>query len=186
MTSPLVMMEAALFQLRSALPSVADDPMALQLRIAADVLANAMAGARDGVNPARVADIEFALSDLVAVSESMASDAVATPVAMLRSDVAALRAAAALDPELLARIQALRTKLRERRTAMERNQYREEGAALPHDPETLRGEAIPIARQLAAAGFNTPALDELVADPDSIRYHHLGAIADELEVIAGG
>ena len=71
---------------------------------------------------------------------------------------------------------------------MERNQYRAEEtpeAPLPHDPETLRDEAIPLVRQLAAAGFETPALGQLVADPGSVRYHTLREIEDELDVIAG-
>jgi hypothetical protein len=72
---------------------------------------------------------------------------------------------------------------------MERSQYRVEGtdaAPLPHPPEELRELAIPIARQLTDAGFATPSLDQLIADPDSLRYHSLNEIVDELEVIAGG
>ncbi|HET7433127.1 MAG TPA: hypothetical protein VFN10_00295 [Thermoanaerobaculia bacterium] len=187
MTTALLMMEAALFQLRAALPDLQDDFTATQLRLAADVLANAIAGARDGVNPARVSDIEFALADLAGIAEMAASDAISAPIAMLQDDVQSLRAAAALDPALVAQIRTLQAKLRERKTAMERNQYRVEGtpeAALPHEPESLRAAAIPLARQLAAAGFDTPALDVLVADPDSIRYHHLSEISDELETIA--
>ena len=182
------MMEAALFQLRAALE---DDPQMLAVRISADVLANALAAAKaNGVNAARVNDIEFALNDLVtAIDDAGAPDAVYGAVALLQNDVAALRAASALPPELTKSVRELQQKLRERAKALERSQYRVEGTEvgpLPHPPEELRGAAIPIARQLAAAGFDTPFLDSLVADPDSLRYHSINEIVDELDVIVGG
>jgi len=184
----LVMMEAALFQLRAALE---DDPQLLPIRISADVLANAVAGAKEhGVNAARVNDIEFALNDLVAaIDDAGAPDAACAAVAMLQNDAARLRAATALPKELLAAMRELQEKLRTRAKAMERSQYRAEGTdpgPFPHPPQELREAAIPIARQLAAAGFDTPSLDELIADPDSLRYHTLNEIVDELDVIAGG
>lgn len=184
----LMMMEAALFQLRAAL---SDDPELLAIRISTDVLANAVSAAREhGINAARVNDIEFALNDLIAaVDDAGAPDAVLTSVAMLQNDAASLRAANSLPKELVTAIRELQTKLRTRSKALERGQYRPEGTEpepLPHPPEELRLEAIPLARQLAAAGFITPALDSLVADPDSVLYHTLNEIFDELDVIAGG
>lgn len=186
--SELLMMEAALFQLRA---SIADDPEFLPIRISADVVANALHAAKTGVNAARVNDIEFALNDLVAAIDDAtnAPDGVYIAVALLQNDAAALRNATALPKELIAQIHALQVKLRTRAKAMERAQYRAEGTepeALPHDPEELRNDAIPLARQLAAAGFDTPALDSLVADPDELRYHTMNEIVDELDVIAGG
>lgn len=182
------MMEAALFQLRAALE---DDPQLLPIRLSADVLSNAIAGAKaNGVNAARVNDIEFALNDLVAaVDDAGAPDAVCTAVAMLQNDAARLHAATALPKQLIDAIRDLQSKLRARAKAMERSQFRAEGVAaepLPHPPDELREAAIPLARQLAAAGFDTPALDSLVADPDALRYHTLNEIVDELDVIAGG
>ncbi|HEX2121536.1 MAG TPA: hypothetical protein VHL59_07830 [Thermoanaerobaculia bacterium] len=183
--SELMMMEAALFQLRAAL---GDDPMLMPIRLSADVLANAVAAAKGGLNAARVNDIEFALNDLVAaIDDAGAPDAVYGPVAMLQNDAAALRAATMLPPELVASVRALQAKLRERAKAMERAQFRAEGMAeapLPHPPAELREAAIPLARQLAGAGFETPALDTLIADPDELRYHTLNEIVDELDVIA--
>lgn len=183
----LLMMEAALFQLRAAL---GDDLEMMQIRIGADVLANAIRAAKEQeLNAARVNDIEFALNDLVAaVDDAGAPDHLVSLVAMLENDAGALRAAVALPPELLSAIRDLQTKLRARAKAMERGQYRVEGTAeapLPHPPEELREAAIPLARQLAAAGFDTPALDQLVADPDELRYHTINEIVDELDVVAG-
>ena len=90
--SELLMMEAALFQLRSVL---ADDPELLPMRLSADVLANAVAAAKDtGINAARVNDIEFALNDLVmAVDDAGAPDAICSAIALLQNDTAALRRA---------------------------------------------------------------------------------------------
>ena len=184
----LLMMEVALFQLRAA---VGDDPMLMPVRISADVLANVLAAAKnDGVNAARVNDIEFALNDLMAaVDDAGAPDEVFSAIALLQNDTAALRNATALPAELTQSIRELQTKLRERAKAMERAQYRVEGSAaeeLPHAPELLREAAIPIVRQLEAAGFGTPALDELLARPHELRYHMINEIVDELDVVLGG
>jgi len=187
--SELVMLEAALFQLRAA---IADDPGAMAINIAANVVANAIADAKaEGINAARVNDIEFAMNDLIAAvdDEGNAADAVFAAIAMLQNDVARLRTATAIPKETVAAIRDLQTKLRTRSKAMERAQYRAEGSEpepLPHSPEELRAAAVPLARQLAASGFSTPALESLIAGRDEIRYHTLNEIVDELDVIAGG
>lgn len=186
--SELLMMEAALFQLRSA---VGEDPELMAVRISADVLANAIQSAKDqGVNAARVNDIEFSLNDLVtAIDDAGAPDELCSAVALLQNDTASLRAATALSAPLVGAIRDLQVKLKARAKAMERGQFRTEGAAeepLPHPPAELREAAIPIARQLEAAGFATPVLDALIAEPESLRYHMLNEMVDELDVIAGG
>jgi len=186
--SELTMMEAALFQLRAAL---ADDPQFLPVRISADVLGNAVAAAKsEGVNAARVNDIEFALADLIAaIDDGGAPDDVFAAVAMLQNDTAKLRNETALPAEVLAQMRALQSKLRTRAKAMERGQFRPEGSEpepLPHPPEELKADAVPIARLLEAAGFQTPAIDTLLNDPDDLRYHTLNEVADELDVILGG
>ena len=184
----LLMMEAALFQLRSA---AADDMELLAVRISADVLGNAVQAAKEqGVNAARVNDIEFALNDLVtAVDDAGAPDALLRSVMMLQNDAATLRSAVALPRDIVQAVRELQLRLKERAKAMERAQYRLEGTPeepLPNPPQELREAAIPIARQLAAAGFDTPVLDTLVADPESLRYHTMNEIVDELDVIVGG
>ena len=184
----LLMMEAALFQLRSA---AADDMELMAVRISTDVLANALQAAKDqGVNAARVNDIEFALNDLVAaIDDAGAPDALLGSVMMLQNDAAALRAAVALPAEVVAAVRSLQVKLKARAKAMERSQFRMEGAPeepLPHPPAELKEAAIPIARQLAAAGFETPVLDTLIANADELRYHTLNELVDELDVVVGG
>ena len=186
--SELLMMEAALFQLRAAL---GDDPMLLPIRISADVLGrNLVAAKEQGMNAARVNDIEFALNDLVAaIDDAGAPDEVYRAIALLQNDAAALRAASALPAEVVNAVRALQLKLKTRAKAMERAQFRAEGTEaepLPHPPEELRNDAIPLVRQLTAAGFDTPSLVSLVADPDELRYHTLNEVVDELDVVVGG
>jgi hypothetical protein len=184
----LVMMEAALFQLRAALE---DDPALLPIRIGADVLGNAVTATREyGINPARVNDLEFALNDLVeAIDDAGAPDAICAAVALLQNDVAALRAQAQLPRDLIDTIRAFQTKLRTRAKAMERGQYRAEGTEpepLPFTLDELRIDAIPIVQQLGVAGFETPSLNELMADEDELRYHTINEVVDELDVVLRG
>jgi hypothetical protein len=183
----VLMLEAALFQLRAAADEV--DPMyAPQLELCVSVLANAIAGAREAVNAARVSDIEFAVNDLGgAIDELPQSDAdrLNPLLAMLRQDLDSLKTATALDPAVVAQIRAFQSKLRERMSAAERQTFVEGGsdAPLPHAPEALRDKAVPLARMLRAAGFDTPALDALIAEPESLRFHAMREIVDELDVI---
>jgi hypothetical protein len=185
----VIMIEAALFQLRAEAEKV-DSSLAPQLGLCVNVLAKAVEAARDEVNAARVSDIEFALNDLGgAIDELPQHDAepLLPLLAAIRSDVESLKTATSLDPALLDQIHAFEWKLRDRMKAIERQTYVESGAEtpLPHPPRALRQEAIPLAQALAAAGFATPSLDALIADPDSLRFHSIREILDEFEVIAG-
>jgi hypothetical protein len=185
MTEELTLLEAGLFQLKAAAASVKE----MQLTI--NLLANAIEAAGHGVSAAVVNDIEFALNDVAAsIADLSAADAerIAPIVTLLQDDVERLKESTSLAPTVVNTIRAFRTKLKERAAAIERQTYRPEGtpeAPLPHPPEELQREAVPLRQQLAAAGFATPALDTLIADPTSLRFHSLNDIANELEVILG-
>ncbi|MEA2415685.1 MAG: hypothetical protein QOI58_2342 [Thermoanaerobaculia bacterium] len=182
------MLEAALFQLRAAASDI-DREIAPQLGLSINILANAIAAGHDGVNASVASDIEFAFNDLsAAVDELPQSDAdrLAPIIGTLRRDIDTLTAATALDPAVIEQIRVFQSKLRERMKAIERQTFVEGGVEeLPHPPEVLREEAIPIARQLAAAGFETPSLSALIADPESVRLHSLRDLLSELSVITG-
>ncbi len=184
----VVMLEAALFQLRAASGDV-DPASAPQLGLCINVLAGAIAAGHDGVNAAIVNDIEFAANDLGAAIDDLPqtdADRLGPLLAVLREDLAALKSATALDPDLIARIRRFQSKLRERMKAIERQTYVEGGSMpIPHPPAALREEAMPLASQLVAAGFPTPALDALIADPESLRLHSVRDLFDELDVIVG-
>jgi hypothetical protein len=185
------MLQAALFQLRGAIDAIGDPFLRSQIRLGTDVLSNAIENASNGVNAAVVNDIEFALNDVTgAVGELTAPDAakLLPMVEMLQRDVVALKELTALSPDVVSTIRALQAKLKIRRGAIERQTYVEnasEAAPLPHPPEELRREAVPLRQSLTAAGFATPALDTLIDDPASLRFHSINEIIDELDVIAG-
>ncbi len=190
MSDALTLIEAALFQLQAATAGV--DPMyAPQMQLMVSMLANAIDSARGGVSAATVNDIEFALSDLAGVVRDLsAADAerIEPIVKLLQNDVARLKDSTALPPTVTTAIRALQSKLKARRAAIERQTYRPEGAPpeeLPHPPQELQREAVPLRQQLAAAGFSTPALDGLISDPSSLRFHSITEILNELDVIVG-
>jgi hypothetical protein len=191
MTPEMAMIEAACFQLRTAIAQLQDDAYAATLRVAMSVFAANVAAAKDSLNTSRVNDIEFALNDLVAVAEDLPPDDAARlgePLNMLRADIATLRQLTALPPDLVASIQALQSKLVIRKEAIERQTFRQDlgDVTLPNPPETLQAEGENIRRQLVAAGFATPALDVLADQPAEFRFHSINELINELEVIVGG
>ncbi len=183
MSEELALIDAALFQLKAAASSVNE----MQLTI--NLLASAIEAARQGVSPAIVNDIEFALNDVAgAIADLSAADAerIAPIVTLLQDDVARLKESTSLPQVVINSIRGLQTKLKARRAAIERQTYRPEGTPeepLPHPAEELRREAAPLREKLAAAGFTTPALDGLIADPSSLRFHSITDILNELDVI---
>ena len=185
MTEELTLLEAALFQLKAAAASIQE----MQLTI--NLLANAIEAAGHGVSAAAVNEIEFALNDVAAsIADLSAVDAerIAPIVTLLQDDVERLKESTSLAPPVISAIRAFRGKLKARAVAIERYTFRPEGAPeepLPHPPEELQREAVPLRQQLAAAGFSTPALDVLVADPASLRFHSINEIVNELDVITG-
>jgi hypothetical protein len=190
MSEELALIEAALFQLKSAAGDV-DPTYASQMQLTIGMLSNAVDAAGRGTSAAAVNDIEFALNDLAGVvGELNAADAdrVAPILTLLQDDVARLKETTALPPTVMNAIRSLQTKLKTRRAAIERQTYRPEGAPeqpLPHAPQELQREAVPLRQELATAGFSTPALDGLIADPSSLRFHSISEILNELDVIVG-
>jgi hypothetical protein len=183
----VILLEAALFQLRTAAASVTSS----QLNLAIIVLGSAISAAGESVTASTVNDIEFALNDLAAVVDELSADdaaAIEPAVSLLREDVARLKEETSLPQEVFSAIAAMQSKLKARRTSIERNLYRAEDSpeqVPPHPPEELRADAIPLRDALAAAGFATPALDALIDDPSSVVFQSLRDISDEMEVITG-
>src|SRR5713226_8047005 len=178
----VVMMQAAMFQLREAMESIDDPFIRTQVRLAAGILGNAIDGAANGVNAATVNEIAFAMNDVVAA----AADApeLEPLVRLLQTDVDALKTATALPDDVVTSIRVLQSNLKMRKNAIERQTYVENAAEpLPHPPEELRAEALPLRARLLSAGFATPALDKLIEDPPALRFHSINDIVDELDVI---
>jgi hypothetical protein len=188
MNDDLAMLEASLFQLKAAAASL-DEMFAPQMRLTVDMLANAIAAAEQSMSAATIGDVEFALNDVAGVVDQLsAADAerIAPILTALQDDVARLKDATSLPQAVLDGIRNFQKKLRVRGAAIERQTYRAEGTPeepLPHAPQELQSEAIPLRQQLAKAGFSTPALDGLIADPSSLRFHSINEIINELDVI---
>ncbi|HEV2719474.1 MAG TPA: hypothetical protein VG323_05615 [Thermoanaerobaculia bacterium] len=171
----LVMLEASLFRLQTATPP--------ELELAVSVLANAVASARDGANAARARDIEFALNDVAEAADNLSqsdADVVLPLIDALRADVAALKDATALAADVAEAIGALRAKLAQRKSTIER-QGSSDGLAPPED---LARDAGALRAKLAEAGFATPALDAFLAQPEELLFYAIVEIIDELETVS--
>src|SRR5438105_4014533 len=109
MSEELMLLEAALFQLKSDAASVNE----MQLTI--NLLSNAIEAAGQGVSPAVVNDIEFALNDVAAaIADLSAADAerIAPIVTVLQDDVERLKESTSLEPAVINAIRALQVKLK--------------------------------------------------------------------------
>jgi hypothetical protein len=183
-------MEAAIEQLREGVDRIGEPFLQTQIRLAMNVLHNALASARqDTITAALVNEIEFALHDLSGIASELPVEdyeRIVPGIATLEKKIAALHASNALPAEVIAAIRAFQGKLKVRRSAVERQTYVENPTdPLPHPPHELRGDAIPLRDKLVASGFATPELDTFIDDPESLRFHSINAIIDELDVIAG-
>jgi hypothetical protein len=186
-----ILLEASLFQLSTAIGAVEDPMFKMQLKLTMDLLASAVAAVGESPSPATVNDVEFALNDVAAVvGELSAADAevVIPALEMMQADVRTLKESTSLPKAMIEAVRAFQASLRTRRSAVERQTYREGGSTepLPYPPAELAAEATMLRPYLAKAGFATPALDDLIAEPDSLRFHSIGEILDELDVIIGG
>ena len=177
------MMQAAMLQLRAAMESIDDPFLRTQVRLAVGVLGNAIDGAANGVNAAAVNEIAFAFNDVAAAAADVPE--LEPLVTLLQKDVDALKSATALPDDVVGAIRVFQSKLKARKNAIERQTYVQNASAdeLPHAPEELRAEALPLRDRLLSAGFATPALDKLIEDPLALRFHSINDIVDELDVI---
>lgn len=186
--SDLTAVQSSVMKLRTLIDQLEDPFARTQVRLASDLLLNAIGDPGEPLNAARVNDIAFAFNDVRGGAADLAgadAELVAPFLTELDGAIEAMKAATALPPDLLQEMHEFQSKLKVRRNAIDRQTYVEnQNAPLPHPPEELRNEAIPLQRRLASAGFSTPAIDSLIADPASLRLHSIDEIIDELDVIA--
>ena len=158
------------------------------LNLSVSMLANAVGTARAALNPASVSDIVFAVNDVVGALESLsAADAAQVDplVDELKKEIDSLQSATALPAALVEAARAFQSKLRVRRAAIERQTYRQTNSELPHPPEELHTDAATIKPLLAKAGFATPSLDAFCKNRESLRFHSIVEMIDELDTIIG-
>lgn len=184
--------ERALAGLKEAIASLGEGEMyATQMAFTVTVLANAIAEARDGINPRQVRDLDFALNDLVAFSNELTADGAALvgrPLAVLQESIGALKGQVVLPQSTITAARAFQLKLRERKSAIQKQTYLPPGTVappLPHEPSTLVAEASAVRAAFAQAGFETPLLDDFIAAPAEARMQHLADLAEEIETVIG-
>ena len=128
------MLEAALYQLRSATASL-DEMFAAQMRLPVEVLANAITAAKESVSAATISDVEFALNDVAGTIDQLSAadaDRITPIVTLLQADVAQLKEATSLPKAVVDGIRAFKGKLKVRSAAIEKQTYRPEGTPEAH------------------------------------------------------
>lgn len=181
----------ALRRLVDEVVTLADESDEPAVKLSRVVLRDAADAAMREPNTRRMADLSFALTDLRSAIDELPFSERATfaqPVGELNDLVEELCKRTSLSGSLLEHIRYLSERLEQRRAAVARQGFHPPGSTpppLPHAPADLQREAIEIRDALRASGFETPALDQLVEQPDSVYMSELAAIVNELEVITG-
>ncbi|MGK2856739.1 MAG: hypothetical protein ACSLFQ_05975 [Thermoanaerobaculia bacterium] len=160
-----------------------------QLELSRNMFANNLAAAAEQLNPRSMKELDFTFNDIRTFASELTEDdhaRLAPSLDAIEGALAALRGSAALPAELVAAIKALRAKLKERKGVLERALYRPPESApepIPHPPAELRDEASHIAAALQENGFDTPELDELVADTgDELGQLSIERLVEELDL----
>lgn len=177
---------SAFDRLRTAIEEMEDEFYRNQLRLAATVLGNSIAGMDSDPSPSQVSDAEFAFGDVTSIAAEIPpgdEERINPAIESVRQALSALKQTGTLPDEVLGQVRALQEKLKERRVGLERQGYRFEGedAHVPHHPRELCLPARQLQRVLSAAGFSIHSLDKLVSSPDEFVYHDVADLIAELE-----
>lgn len=170
--SVIAQLEGAIAGMTTAFESFDDGMFIPQLELSRNIFTNNLRAAASELNPRTMKELDFTFNDLRTFASELTDEDAARLAPSLEAIEAALgtlRVAAALPNDLVAAIQALRAKLKARKSALERALYRPPESApeaIPYAPSQLRDEASRIADALKANGFETPELDELVTSTD--------------------
>lgn len=175
--------------LSRALPAVSDDFMGKNLELSAQMLSKEASTAFELPNPRTIKGLAFALNDLIGMTGDLSSEVQSQFQAMfetLRHEVSRLQSEFSLSEATANKLKALRTRLTERRGAREKQLYLPPGspmAPLPHEPATMQADAVVLQREVAAAGFESPALDRLAENPATFELRDVTELIDEINAI---
>jgi hypothetical protein len=190
-TADLTSFRAATEALFTALKEIDDEMFGAEINLLAAILRGSVGELLAGPNARRVSDVDFALNDLASAVSNLAGEEqemVQGDLDRVVAQLGELRSSYSLPAELRETMRAFQQKLKVRITAIERDTYREPGTPstpLPHEPRELRAEAQTIQSALRRAGYDTPMLDQLIDDTDSMRLRQIADLMDELDVIIG-
>jgi len=172
-----------------ALPAVADDFLGKHLELSVQMLSSEASAAFQQPSPRSIKGLAFALNDLIGMTGDLSPDNQSqfeTSFQLLRQEMSRLQSEFALPQGTADRLRAVRSRLAERRSAREKQLYLPPGsplAPLPHDPEQMKGEAVVLQREVASSGFESPALDRLVASPGTFEIRDVTDLIDEINAI---
>jgi hypothetical protein len=182
-------LDEAIAAMTAAFEGFEDGMFIPQLELSRNMFQNNLSAAAEQLNPRTMKELDFTFNDIrTFASELTEGDhaRIAPILDSIEAALAALRGSAALPAGLVASIRALRAKLKERKSALERALYRPPGSApepLPNPPDALRAEASAIAQQLQANGFDTPELDDLVSyEGDELGQLSIERLVEELDL----
>ncbi|HEY5610801.1 MAG TPA: hypothetical protein VIL97_06325 [Thermoanaerobaculia bacterium] len=182
-------LDDGLAALHRAVSRVDDEMFVSQMQLAANLLASVLLLVSEDLNARRAKDAEFALNDLLNLTNELSPDdraKVEGPLSILEDEIESMKSSAALPEPVFEKMKLLQSKLRERRMAIERQTFRppeNEPEPLPHDPQQLRAEAAELQNELTRNGFETPTLDRLVQQPQSFQGRDVSELIEELDVI---
>ena len=177
--------------LSNAVTNIEDEFYGPQVKLAASVLGNAIGAATSDLNPRTVQDLDFAYTDLRGLADELGGNdrsSIDRFLSALSTEIERLKAAVSLPEEVTQSVSVLQKKLKERRSAVERQTYRVPGTApepIPHPPAELQPDAESLQKQLTRFGYDTPTLNRLVSSPADFEIRDVSELIEELDVILG-
>lgn len=175
--------------LSQLLPAVSDEFLGRSLQLGVQMLSTEASTAFESPNPRAIKGLAFALNDLAGMTAELNGDLQSqfqTSFDTLRNEVSRLQSEFSLPAETAGRLQSLQKRLTERRAAREKQLYLPPGTPatlLPHDPANLQGDAAILQREVAAAGFESPALERLAGSPGTFELRDVTELIDEINGI---
>lgn len=171
----------------AAIAKAIDEFTIKQVTLSGNLFIQSLNAAVDDLNARTFRDIDFSFRDLqTSIDATGLDNAFASITPTVRDSIEKLRATAGLRPHVIAAAEELKRKLGERKTAVERAAYRPPDAPhepAPHEPVTLASAADHLRRELQAAGFETPVMDELATSPESFEVRDCAFLIDEIDGI---
>jgi hypothetical protein len=183
------LLNEGVFELRRGLTQVEDEMFGGQTKLGAQILANAVTTVLTELNPRAVKDLDFAFNDLLGLTADLPPferAALDPAFNLLQQGIARLKSSVAIAPTVVDQLKILRAKLSDRRSAFERQLYKPPGSPvepLPNAPSEMREAASLLQQQLVVAGFETPTLDRMIAEPGTFELRDVSELIDEIDVI---
>lgn len=178
---------SAIEAMPDAVSRASDEFTIRQVTLSGNLFIQSLNAAVESLNARTFRDVDFSFRDLLTSIRATGLEDAFEPIAdRIHEVVERLRLVAGLRPDVIDAAEDLKRKLAERKSAVERAIYLPPDAPHeppPHDPATLAPAADALRRQLNAAGFETPMMDELATSPGSFEVRDCAFLIDEIDGI---